>query len=135
MPRIILLAIAFLALACSAPFEDDEPVMAYELDGQWCTVGDVPQVCLTVVQAPGHVAYVWQAGLCFEHGRLTGGLEFTPNTDSRLCVAPEFDLYSATGVWTGTGLRLTVDASPGDDRASGLITHSTTYELAYQPNP
>jgi hypothetical protein len=129
MIRLAILA-TLLATACQWEPASDGPIMAYELHGTWCNQ-DSERVCLTVSlpQDTGLPTsrYVWAVGTCIETGKLTGGLEFQPDTNSRLCLAPEYDLYSAGAEWTGSGLKLELDASTGEH-------HTITLELDYVPN-
>ena len=117
-----------LAALFIAPFlihcADTGPVMAYELQGKWCTTVGTDhmtgsEVCLTVDEPRGFIPYTWtiNGGQCVENGRLTGGLEFTPDTDSQLCLAPEFGPYFAVCEWSATGLNCLVD---GHNEALGL---------------
>jgi hypothetical protein len=125
---LTLVSLAIALLACGTL--PSGPLMAYELDGVWCD-RESPQTCLSVIPSSPAAHYVWQVGLCFETGRLTGGLEFTPATDSRLCLAPDYGLYSASGKWTTTGIRLELDTATNDDRANGFQP-TRTVELEYQ---
>lgn len=130
------LAALFLASYVTGCAEEDGPIMAYELQGMWCTKALPEQTCLI---ADGiHDSYIWYVGndlgdaTCTESGRLSGGLEFTPDTDSQLCLAPEYGLYSAAGEWTATGLRLTVDTLPAEGRAR-RDDPGLTLDLDYVP--
>jgi hypothetical protein len=90
-------------------------VYSYALQGSWCTI-DRPgsNTCLTIDSpASGQIAarYIIERpsaphSPCREYGTLTGSLEFLPDTQSRLCLAPSPSLYSAQAVWTATGIRL-----------------------------
>jgi hypothetical protein len=140
---ISLLAYAIAAAMSQGCSGEPGPVMAYELYGTWCTFAEPDETCLLVDNGPmdrgsGEITYMWYVGYtlgnarCFEAGVLTGGLEFTPDTDSRLCLAPEYGLYSAGGEWTGYGLRLIVDTLPGEQRAMA-DDPGRVLELHYRP--
>lgn len=128
-----LIALALLSAGC-LPLSADTPIEAYELDGTWCSY----KLCLRV-DSPHNTGlpfttYEWESPVCHETGRLTGGLEFTPDTSSSLCVAPEYDLYSAAGSWTPSGIKLRVDASTNEVRAgNGQPIEYVTFDLTYQP--
>lgn len=92
--------------------------MSYELDGVWCTPATPDEICLIVnsSQATGlpNARYTWETPGCRENGTLTGGLEFDPDTASRLCLAPGYSLYSAAAQWAASGLQMTmIDGNPG----------------------
>lgn len=116
---------------------NDGPVQAYELHGTWCSKALPEQICLIADVTTG--TYIWYAGNdlgdanCSETGRLTGGLEFWPDTDSRLCLAPEYDIYGAAGEWTATGLRLIVDTVGNEERAMTGDGKGRVLELDYVP--
>jgi hypothetical protein len=118
MKSLILLASILSAIACgaaqdcSAVFSDgssacDEPVLASELAGTWCD--ESGRVCLT---ATVQGSYTWQSGGCLETGRLTSGLEFTPDSTSAMCYAIDDSLYSGSVDWTDTGLSVFLDGQP-----------------------
>lgn len=140
MIKIIIAAnIATLAatlLSGCASQDDTGPLMHYELEGTWCTAADPVETCLTVIHPsnapPTQSYYVIQSGLCFETGRLSGGLEFDPDTKSRLCLPniTRHMLYSAAGEWTATGIRLEVNQSDGTVEGT---SETLTLEMAYQP--
>lgn len=112
---------------CDNPDSDgsnscEPPVKAINIEGTYCTDANPQEICLTVIQpysnvpnAPARTRYLLSNGLCFEMGYLDGGIEFTPDTTSRLCMpgVTEYGLYSASGDWTATGLRLFVSQSDG----------------------
>jgi hypothetical protein len=131
---VFAIIIAKTLVGCSARPFSDGPVQSYELDGSWCT-NDGSQVCLTVrsSQSTGlpEARYWWSKPGCQETGDLTGGLEFTPDTDSRLCIAPEPSLYSASAYWNASGLSITVDQAPSDIRAATNDYASIKLELTY----
>lgn len=118
--KIILAAnIAILAAAlisgCQIPggseacdtSTDDCLVTANDLEGTWCNQRS-PQTCLTVDQTSAQVRYTLTIGLCTERGTLTGGLEFNPDTSSRVCLPGfTYDLWSAASAsFTSYGLYL-----------------------------
>ncbi len=125
------LLIASLALAGCLPSLPNQPIESYELDGTWCNTAP-NRTCLTVDQSSYPSHYTWQQGTCTEHGILTGGLEFTPATDSRLCLAPEYDLYSAGAQWTATGITIDVDTATSEARSWGDSSQAH-YRLNWQP--
>lgn len=124
---------AILLSGCSAATSDG-PLMHYELDGTWCTSAAPVETCLTVIHPtdspPASSYYVLSRGLCYEQGHLTGGLEFTPDTTSRLCLPniTSHSLYSASGEWTATGIRLAIDQSDGRQTSETL-----TLEMDFRP--
>lgn len=136
---IPLLAIAFgcTQYHCVFPGDPGQPVMAYELHGTWCTKALPVQTCL--IADRDTETYIWYVGddlgnaSCSEAGRLSGGLEFWPDTDTQLCLAPEYDIYSAAGEWTATGLRLIVDTVGNDERAMTGDGKGRVLELDYVP--
>lgn len=120
------------------PFEpsDPLPVMSYELDGTWCTTATPDEICLTVRNShpdmPGSSArYFWSSSTCQEIGTLTGGLEFWPDTASRLCLAPEYDIYSASAQFTPAGLRIELDQASNNVRASTRDYPRLTLDMRY----
>lgn len=135
--RNLIIALALLTIpACGTwywPNTSQGPIEAYELDGTYCSY----KLCLTVTPAQQTglptAIYQWSSPACNETGRLTGGLEFTPDIGP-LCMAPEYDLYSAAGSWTATGIKLEVDASTNEVRAgNGQPIETVTLELEYRP--
>lgn len=94
---------------------DDCLVTANDLEGTWCNQRS-PQTCLTVIQpysyandAPTqNTRYELTIGLCTERGTLTGGLEFNPDTASRVCLPGfTYGLWSAASAsFTSHGLYL-----------------------------
>lgn len=128
---LIVGALLFQLTHCG-PFapSDNRPVMAYELDGTYCTTATPDEICLTVRQTATFTRYWWSTPTCQETGTLTGGLEFWPDTASRLCMAPDPYLYSAGAQNTPSGLAITIDQSPSEDRANG-INETITLELNY----
>lgn len=134
-----LLALALLSLpACGTWYLPDDtanqgPIESYELDGTYCSY----KLCLTVTPAQqtglSTAIYQWSSPACNETGRLSGGLEFTPDIGP-LCMAPEYALYSAAGSWTATGIELKVDVSTQDVRAgNGQPIETVTLELEWRP--
>lgn len=108
--------------------------MSYDLDGTWCTTSTPDEICLTVRQTSATARYWFSTPTCQETGYLTGGLEFTPDTTSRLCLAPEPSLYSASGHFSGSLLVLELDQSPQAIRANqdgDTLTLEMTY-ISYQ---
>jgi hypothetical protein len=86
---------------------DDCLITANDLEGTWCDSRS-EQTCLTVSQSRRGTRYTLTIGLCTERGRLSGGLEFNPDTDSRVCL-PGFNhnLWSASSAsFTSYGLYL-----------------------------
>lgn len=121
--------------------EDCSPVVMHnELDGTWCNQRS-PQVCLTVDShssslAPQTSRYVLTIGLCTETGTLTGGLEFDPDTASRVCI-PGFthDLWSAASTTqTSYGIYL-YDISQCQDSTCDdtTIAYTNDLDLSYMP--
>lgn len=143
MKSFILLAILLSGAACgvcertaydSAGNEmcADSVIQSYELDGMWCTDSSKgPALCLQVSQSSGAptARYLFSQGhACFEHGSLTGGLQFSPDTDSDTCLSGiGYGLYSASGEWTATGIRLS-NISQSDGSAE---SESPDLELHY----
>lgn len=116
MYTIIASAAALLALTLSGcqiaggscdTETDDCPVTANDLEGTWCDSRS-PQTCLTVDQSQPTVRYTLTIGTCTERGSLTGGLEFNPDTGSRVCLPGfTYGLWSAASAsFTSTGLYL-----------------------------
>lgn len=110
----------------------DSVIQSYELDGMWCTDANPgPALCLQVSQSSDSATarYLFSQGHgCFEHGSLTGGLEFSPDTDSDTCLPGiGYGLYSASGEWTATGIRLSnINQSDGSS-----VSESPDLELHY----
>lgn len=134
--------IARLLSACQFTPHPDHPIMHYELDGKWCSPATPLQYCLEVFSQQNsglpYDSYIWSitGSSCVETGKLTGGLEFTPDTASRLCVAPEPALYSASAQWHPAGLHIEIDQSPISCRSQpdSLCAHETlTLDLDYRP--
>lgn len=132
-----LILLAYALLSGCAPAADPGPVMHYELDGTWCSAANPVRTCLHVQHAANNPAsvsrYTWERGLCYEGGTLSGGLEFTPDTTSRLCLPfiTRHTLYSAAAEWTATGLEISyLNQSDGTDEGT---SPSVTYRLDYQP--
>lgn len=86
---------------------DDCLVTANDLEGTWCNQRS-EQTCLTVDQTQSGARYTLTVGLCTERGTLTGGLEFNPDTTSRVCLPGfTYGLWSAASAsFTATGLYL-----------------------------
>lgn len=116
---------------------DCEPlVTSNDLEGTWCNQRS-PQTCLTVDQRSyPQTRYTLTIGLCTERGSLTGGLEFSPDTTSQVCL-PGFinGLWSsASATFTNHGLYLyDIDqcqgsvCGPGD---TGFV-YANDLDLAY----
>jgi hypothetical protein len=94
---------------------DDCPIMSSDLEGTWCNQRS-EQTCLTVIQPYSYstdaptagTRYILTVGLCTERGILTGGLEFNPDTSSRMCLPGfTYGLWSAASAsFNSTGLYL-----------------------------
>ncbi len=141
MRNLIITSILSLETGCLIPggSDDTSPIEHYELDhGTWCTDANPVQTCLSVdhydSDPPSVSHYLLEQGQCYEHGLLSGGLEFSPSQPSSVpCLAaiPEYaDLYSAAGEWTSTGIRLAVNYSDGT--AEGT-SETTVLEMHYVP--
>jgi hypothetical protein len=128
----LLIAASPYTTGCLPALADDPPVMAYELDGTWCTFALPVQTCLTVRSAQSTglptARYWFTQPTCQETGDLTGGLEFSPDTASRLCIAPDPYLYGARAEWTASGLSLEVDPSPSTNETILLDMHYVSYQ-------
>ncbi len=135
-----LLIIASLTTGCLIPggSDDTSPIEHYELNGTWCTDANPVQTCLSVdhydSDPPSVSHYLLEQGQCYEHGLLSGGLQFSPTQPGSVpCLAaiPEYaDLYSAAGEWTATGIWLRVVYSDGT--AEGT-SETTVLEMHYVP--
>lgn len=97
---------------CSVHYDgtpDCDPVVtANDLEGTWCNTRS-PQTCLTVDQTSYPTTrYTLTIGLCTERGTLTGGLEFNPDTGSRMCLPGfTYGLWSAAEAsFNDTGIYL-----------------------------
>ena len=136
MKTYIVALFCTLLAACAG--SADGPVMAEDLHGTYCTTSGSEETCLLVDATTTPATYIWYVGdsegnaSCSEAGELTGGLEFWPADGSDLCLAPEADIYSASGEWTADGLRLELDASPGAVRA---VRDGETRTLVLEPRP
>lgn len=106
-------------------------IVASELDGTWCNQRS-PQTCLTVDQTSyPRTRYTLTIGLCTERGSLTGGLEFDPDTDSRVCL-PGFTsgLWSAAEAsFNNTGIYL-YDINQSDGTEAGTV-YANDLDLSY----
>ncbi len=118
--------------ACNTD-SDDCPVMASDLDGTWCD-SHSPQTCLTVFQYPAGARYALTIGQCLEQGELTGGLEFDPDTDSRVCL-PGFgyDLWCALSAsFTNHGLYLyDISQCQGQVCDENAFVYANDLDLSY----
>jgi hypothetical protein len=99
---------------CEARFDDGScasdagPVLAEELDGEWCEAPktDGSELCFVAHSN----RYSWSSWKCRETGTLSGGLEFTPdNSDSALPVCISRGFYSASVDWVKTGIEVFPD--------------------------
>lgn len=137
MRAYIIATLLALSTGCLSA-EDTGPVLWSELEGQWCSDATAPlgTTCLEVrLDTSYNSRYIWTTHTpsnCTETGVLTGGLEFSPDTATRLCLAPDASLYSASAEWSATGLRLELDASPSALRAAGN-GETVVLELHYRP--
>jgi hypothetical protein len=120
---------------------DDCLVTANDLEGTWCNQRS-PQTCLTVIQPYSYAndaltsgtRYVLTVGLCLERGRLTGGLEFSPDTDSRMCLPGfEYGLWSAASVsFTSVGLYLyDINQCQGQVCDEDAFVYANDMDLSY----
>lgn len=94
--------------ACEIPGgTGDGSLEHWELDGgMWCTTAVPVETCLSVNDG----RYLLERGLCVERGRVNGGLEFSPDTDSRVCMpgVEAFGSYDAEAYRTAVGIDLQV---------------------------
>lgn len=132
--RSVIGASILLAGCSASPWANEDgasgPVMSYELDGTWCTTATPDEICLTVRQTDATARYWFTLPTCQETGYLAGGLEFTPDTTSRLCLAPEYGLYSAQAHFSGPYLILELDQSPQHVKAN-QDGSKLTLEMSY----
>lgn len=128
---VALGALSLLSGGCTLPVDSEPgPVEHWELEGTWCDTRS-PQTCLTVRHGTDDpfARYELTVGLCSETGRLTGGLEFSPDTSSRICLPGfTYGLWSAAAAWTPTGL--TLEPNQSDGTTEGTVYHPTL-ELDY----
>lgn len=138
----LLLAASPYTTGCLPSLANDPPVMSYELDGTWCSTATPVETCLTARSTHSTglpmARYWWTQPTCQETGTLSGGLEFSPDTTSRLCLAPDTYLYSARAEWSASGLSIEVDQSPTECRIDPECKSETVklelHYVSYQEN-
>jgi hypothetical protein len=138
---VLLITASPYTTGCVAP-SDSASVMSYELDGTWCSTATPVETCLTVRSTHSTglpwARYFWTLPTCQETGTLSGGLEFSPDATSRLCLAPDPYLYSASAYWSASGLSIEVDQSPTECRIDTECKSETVklelHYVSYQEN-
>jgi hypothetical protein len=97
---------------CTFPYGsnscDSGPILATQLVGSWCSAVTSRGVLCLHVQEDHR--YRFHSPLCDERGKLTGGLEFWPSTGDCMLSGRVYEsVYSASGDWTYSGVRLFFD--------------------------
>jgi hypothetical protein len=105
LPRRVRNASIYFALACGTGSTGLDVNTLAPFAG--CT-GDAEQVCLSL---PDHEHYFWSRPGCYETGRVSYPLTFSPDTDSQLCMGTGYRQYEVEADWVPGGVSVVVDGS------------------------